>query len=240
MSAVLRMTGEGGRESPKFNPPAELDRKDRFRVLFLGVLGAALFTAAYFQPWWDFALFAPQYPKGLRLVISLTGVTGDVAEINIINHYIGMHGLDQAASLERAIAGWGVGAVGMMVLLFLLGSGKSWGWLATLPALALPLGFILDSFYWLHRFGHELDPKAPITMKPFTPTLFGEGKVGQFRTLATPGTGFWLAVAGVLMVGGAVVLRRRACQECARREECGKVCAGGFVGGTGAPPQESR
>ena len=33
---------------------------------------------------------APQYPRGLRLYAYGTGLAGDVHEINILNHYIGM------------------------------------------------------------------------------------------------------------------------------------------------------
>ena len=52
----------------------------------------------------DFELVAPQYPKGLKLDISLTGITGDVKEIDILNHYIGMRTMSDAASLESAMS----------------------------------------------------------------------------------------------------------------------------------------
>ncbi|MGZ3475271.1 MAG: cytochrome C, partial [Polyangiales bacterium] len=63
----------------------------------MSLAGAALFCASYFLPWWRLWLFAPQYPKGLEVGISLTGVGGDVRELNILNHYIGMKPLDLAA-----------------------------------------------------------------------------------------------------------------------------------------------
>lgn len=165
----------------------------------------------------------------------LTGVTGDVQEIDIINHYIGMGHLGEAAKLERQLAAWGIGVAGAAIAVLIVASGRRLGWLATLPAVVLPLGFVLDTFYWMYRFGHELDPMAPITMKPFTPTLFGEGRVGQFRTLATPEWGFWLSLAGFALVVYAVVRRRRVCHACPLHDRCGLVCPKALVGVPGDP-----
>ncbi|MCK6528407.1 cytochrome C [Myxococcota bacterium] len=216
-------------------PRATWSRSQRWVVLGLALLGAALIAVSYFLPYWHFALFAPQYPKGLNLVISLTGVTGDVQEIDIINHYIGMGHLGEAAKLERQLAAWGIGVAGAAIAVLIVASGRRLGWLATLPAVVLPLGFVLDTFYWMYRFGHELDPMAPITMKPFTPTLFGEGRVGQFRTLATPEWGFWLSLAGFALVVYAVVRRRRVCHACPLHDRCGLVCPKALVGVPGDP-----
>ena len=204
--------------------------RQRWSVLGLAIAGAALFALAFVQPWWTFTLFAPQYPEGLKLIISLTGVTGDVSEINIINHYIGMGHLDDAAQFERAWGGWMVGALGVAVVVGALALGKRLNWVGALAALGLPVGFCLDTMYWLYRFGHDLDPKAPIHLAAFTPTLFGEGKVGQFTTIATPGLGFWLAVAGVVMVAVAGVMRQRVCNACPTRNDCHTLCAHGLVG----------
>ena len=61
---------------------------DRWAVLVCAVVAVVLFGASFFLPWWRFWLYAPQYPKGLGLTISLTGMGGDVHEIDLLNHYI--------------------------------------------------------------------------------------------------------------------------------------------------------
>ena len=67
---------------------------------------SACYVASLFQPWWQFTLYAPQYPQGLDDSSSrLTGVTGDVREIDMLNHYIGMAHLALAAPTERQLAG---------------------------------------------------------------------------------------------------------------------------------------
>src|SRR5262252_5920597 len=68
-------------------------------------VAAALIVIAYFTPLWNLTMFAPQYPHGLRLDIfsyTLSGGHGgeDIVEINLLNHYIGMHDLAAADFTE--------------------------------------------------------------------------------------------------------------------------------------------
>jgi hypothetical protein len=167
---------------------------------------AALFVVALGKPWWLLKLYAPQYPHGLTLIISLTGLSGDVREVDMLNHYIGMAHLDAAAVFERRYATVAVYALsGALIALTLVLKGASARFIAALGAL-FPLGFIADSFFWLYRFGHDLNPRAPLHLPKFTPQLFGNGTIGQFMTFATPQSGFWLAVAGVALLFGPVIL----------------------------------
>lgn len=168
--------------------------------------GAALIPLSYLAPWWSFTLYAPQYPHGLRLLVSLSHVSGDVREVNMLNHYIGMKSLTLAAPLERAVALYAIIAVAAAVVLVALSLPPRWrrgsAALAALP----PLGFLVDSWFWLWRFGHDLDHHAPIKLAPFTPQLFGNGEIGQFMTFARPELGFWLGALAPLLVACAVQL----------------------------------
>jgi hypothetical protein len=147
-----------------------------------------------------FKLYAPQYPRGLTLVISLTGLGGDVHEIDTLNHYIGMGHLTDAARFEREHATLAVALLGVTLVGLSLWRAR-WARIAmALGAALFPLGFIVDSAYWLHRFGHELDPRAPLHIPAFTPELFGNGSIGQFMTFAVPQQGFVLAVLGVVLL----------------------------------------
>lgn len=196
----------------------------RWLVVALGVTGTLLFAASFTQPWWHFWLYAPQYPNGLELVISLRGITGDVHEIDLLNHYIGMGHLEYAAHTEIHYAGYGLIAVALMTAALAHVGGRKLNWLIPIPAVMLPLGFIADSFYWLYSFGHHLDPKAPLKIGTFTPQMFGNGKIGQFETYATPSMGFWLAIAGAVIIIGATIVRSRVCASCDARGSCRFVC----------------
>ena len=63
------------------------------------VLAAALLVLpTYLFPLWNLTMFAPQYGDGLRLDIYSYKLQGgnhgqDLKEINLLNHYIGMHDL---------------------------------------------------------------------------------------------------------------------------------------------------
>lgn len=202
----------------------------RWGVVALSLAAAGLFAAAYFSPWWRLWLFAPQYPKGLEISISLTGVSGDVRELNILNHYIGMKGLELAAETERRFAAQGVGLVAIIAIVVTIFAGKRWNWLLAAAGAVFPITFILDSEYWLYTFGHQLNPKAPLKIPPFTPQMFGTGKIGQFMTFARPDVGFWLAIAGVALLVGAALARRRVCATCRNASDCGPLCPRAFVG----------
>jgi len=80
--------------------------------------------------------------------------------------------------------------------------------LALVPAL-LPLFFIIEYSAWLWFFGHNLHPWGAFTVKPFMPTVFGEGKVAQFSTFSYPywGVALLLITCGCLIL--ALLLRRK-------------------------------
>jgi copper chaperone NosL len=201
-----------------------LQRRRRWAVLGLAIGGALAVLLSYQLPYWNFHLVAPQYPKGLSLQIALYGVLGDVQEIDILNHYIGMMPMSTAASLERSVSAYVVAAMGIGTLAGIVATGKRLGWLGLIPALGLPIGFLGDTLYWMYRFGHELDPHAPLEFSPFMPVLIGAGNIGQFHTTAWPASGFWLVLLGSAMATTAVVLRKRICDFCPKGATCGKAC----------------
>lgn len=213
---------------------------ERWLVVSLSLVAAGLYAWSYFLPWWKITLYAPQYPKGLWVSIWLNRLEGEVHEISLLNHYIGMASLDDAAVFERQIAAYAIIGLGVAVLALAIVPGRRLSPLLVLAGAAFPVGFVADSFYWLHRFGHELNPKAPLHFPPFTPKLYGLGEIGQFATYARPLTGFYVALAGVLVLTVAVLVRRRVCAVCGHAGKCGAVCPRLFVGpGAGLPGDEA-
>jgi len=194
-------------------PDAEL-RAHRARYvlpsLFLAA-AAVLLLVSLFQPYWRMILHAPQYPKGLTVHAYLNRLEGDVAEIDGLNHYIGMRKLDDAAKLERELSIMAVVAVSLLVLGAIFIHNRRAAWLA-LPALLFPAGFLIDLHLWLAHFGRNLDPHAALSssIKPFTPPVLGTGFVGQFSTVATPDVGLILAFVASAVILTGLWLHRRA------------------------------
>jgi hypothetical protein len=116
--------------------------------------------------------------------------------------------MGRAMSAAAHVVFWGIAAA---MLLLLWGARKSSGplyWLMILVPLALPLFFILDYAAWLWWYGHSLNDMGAFTVKPFMPTVFGDGKVAQFATHSYPYIGFGLMLA-LSAVSAVVALLRR-------------------------------
>jgi copper chaperone NosL len=188
-------------------------------ILTLVALGALLLLLSFRFPYWNVKLRAPQYPDGLHLSVYMDRVEGDVQEVNLLNHYIGMGKLDEAADFERQFAWYGLFALSLGAF-FLIPAGKKLRKLSYLPPFLFLGGFIGDFFYWLYRFGHDLSPDAPVRIKPFTPTFVGPGKIGQFTTMAMFGSGFWIAVAGSLILFYAIRQKQKLCAGCGEGIVC--------------------
>ena len=60
---------------------------------------------------------------------------------------------------------------------------------------SLPVLFIADYSYWLYHFGHNLHDWGAFKIKPFMPTVFGDGKIAQFITHSYPTIGFYIILA---------------------------------------------
>ena len=58
----------------------------------------------------------------------------------------------------------------------------------------MPAIFLVDFSGWLWWYGHTLNDMGAFTVKPFMPTVFGDGKVAQFTTHSYPYLGFGLMV----------------------------------------------
>lgn len=180
-------------------------------------LAAACVLVIYFLPLWNLTMFAPQYPEGLRLDIydhTLVGGNGgqDVKEINLLNHYIGMHDLTVEDFTEFK---WMPFALGGLALIFLramvFGTVKE-----LLDAFMVFMyfgAFSLWSFgYKLYRYGHDLSPTAAVTVPGFMPPMFGYRQIANFEVYSYPRAGTYVLVVALLLVSTALLLawRQRA------------------------------
>jgi hypothetical protein len=203
-----------------------------FRVLT--VVGLALMVGSYFAPMWWVSLKAVNYPEetfpdGVRIHMHWDRVANGcvgaeraevsddegldcVEEMNTINHYIGMEPIERGAQREMAAAPYLFIAFGAMLVAMLFYSGALW-WLLGVPAMLLPVAFVAVFTYWLWWFGHNLREWAAFTVKPFMPTVLGEGLVAQFSTYAYPHYGMFLSIVSALCIALAVLIRRKQLME---------------------------
>lgn len=175
------------------------------------LLSRVIIITSLFLPYWHMELHAPQYPENLHLSAHLNYLSGDVAEIDGLNHYIGMRPLNEAARFERATGVFAL--IGLAVLLELAAWIHSrWAVLLVLPVILFPAVFLLDLHLWMSHFGQNLDPEAPLSsaVDPFVPPILGTGLVGQFKTVASPGIGLIMASVASCLLVLALFFHRRA------------------------------
>ncbi len=210
--------------------PVEAREQDQLRYRLPNyLLGAAgvLLLISIFLPYWKMTLLAPQYPGGLAAVVYVNRITGDVQEIDGLNHYIGMRPLGEAAQLERSLSIYMVSAVSLLVAGAIFIHNK-YAVLLTLPALLYPIVFMGDMYYWMRNFGLNLDPTAPLSsaIKPFVPPILGSGMVAQFETIATLEIGMYLALLATVLILAGLYFHRRAYKPLVDAGQNGEASAG--------------
>ena len=175
------------------------------------LVAALLVAAATLLPVWGMVLVSTQYPEGLRMIVYPARIAGDLAEINALNHYIGMTPVSEGFFVElqylRPVL------VTVAAALVLAAAARRTRWLTMVPLVVLAglgVGGLGMMRYRLWQFGHQLDPQAPITIEPFTPPMIGLNQIAQFATYSYFSWGFFLPlVAAVLLALVAVADRRR-------------------------------
>ncbi len=149
-------------------------------------------------PVWKVSLEAPNYPKeafpdGIPVFFHFDGYSGDVQEMNTINHYIGMYPMEHGGQFERKIVPYFFLLLTLMMLGYLYLKNE-YSWLLMVVPIILPIAFLADYAGWLYWYGHNMQEWGAFTIKPFMPTVFGDGKVAQFTTHSYPTVGFYILV----------------------------------------------
>src|SRR5688572_16599861 len=128
----------------------------------LVLLGIVALVAGALLPLWRIQLVAPQYQEGLTLEMYTHKIAAgnggqDLAEINTLNHYIGMKPIAQADFAEMKLLPFAIGAFSLLAL-----RAAAVGRVLSLVDLAVLFcyfgAFSLGSFaYRLYSYGHHLD-----------------------------------------------------------------------------------
>ena len=169
------------------------------RILVAFASGALI--AVFFLPVWRIDLFAPQYPEGLTMYIWINNITGQVDIINGLNHYIGMKHITVAMFPEFKFLPYVVGffmLLGMIVAV----TGRS-RFLLYYLALTVAGGAMamIDFYNWGYKYGHNLDPTAPIQVPglSYQPPLLGHKRLLNFDAYSFPDVGGWIVVGAAIL-----------------------------------------
>ena len=178
---------------------------------------ASLLTLGVFVlPLWRIDLVAPQYPEGLGMLIRINTVSGikpnDLANINGLNHYIGMKAIEPDAIPELRVMPWIVVGLATLGLLGAAFGRRSvlYVWLGSFAMLAV-VG-LYDFWRWEYDYGHDIDFEHAIIKIPgmtYQPPLIGTKQLLNFTAASWPAGGaICLGVAFALGIAALVVTRR--------------------------------
>ncbi len=182
-----------------------LDRPIRLGARIVLALLVIPMALSMTQPLWRMKMVAPQYPHGLQIDVYTYKLAGgnhdhDIAEINELNHYIGMMKVNRESMSDLS---WLPFAFGLLIVIALRAAAI--GSVRSLIDLSVLVGYVavfsMARFvYKLYTFGHFLDPHAPVHIEPFMPVVLGTKQVANFTTHSYPLTGTFL----VLVFAGGI------------------------------------
>ena len=180
----------------------------RKRPRIILAIGSLALLLTFIFPLWKITLEAPQYPEGIGMYIRINDVTGvakhDLKNINGLNHYIGMKEIHPEAIPELKIMPFII--IGLSIFgLVAAAAGKrwlAWAWVGVF-FIAIVVGMV-DFWLWQYDYGHNLDPKAAISIPgmSYQPPLIGPKKLLNFTAHSWPALGGW--VMFLVLVGASL------------------------------------
>jgi len=181
------------------------------RKIFLVTSLSLILT--YFFPLWKITLDAPQYPEGIGMYIWLDQITGknkhDLANINGLNHYIGMKAIVPDSIPELKVMPYIIAGMIFLGLLVFLINKKWFGWVWVILFICLMIYGLYDYYQWGYDYGHNLDPKAAIKVPgmSYQPPIIGSKQILNFTSTSLPATsGF---IMGLSILAGIYALLRK-------------------------------
>ena len=183
------------------------------------IAASLILILSFFFPIWYIDLEAPQYPEGIGLEIWLNKIAGqkpnDLANINGLNHYIGMKEINPDAIPEMKIMPFII----IFLIVFGLISGISGK--RSLVYIWIVLFFVVaavglyDFYMWEYDYGHNLNPHAAIKIPgmAYQPPLIGSKMLLNFNAISMPHMGSYILVAAVVLAVLAIIIDKKSKKE---------------------------
>jgi len=176
------------------------------------IIGALMIMLTFVFPLWYIDLEAPQYPEGIGLEIWINQIVGqnphDLANINGLNHYIGMKEIEPESIPELKIMPY------LMIFMMLFGImaailGKRpivYTWILLFIIMAV-VG-MYDFYMWEYDYGHNLNPQAAIKIPgmAYQPPLIGSKMLLNFNAISMPHIATYILVCTVVLAAIALII----------------------------------
>ena len=179
------------------------------------IIAALMVMLTFVFPLWYIDLEAPQYPEGIGLQIWINQIVGqnphDLANINGLNHYIGMKEIEPESIPELKIMPY------LMIFMMLFGLmagilGKRnlvYIWILLFVIMAA-IG-MYDFYMWEYDYGHDLNPLAAIKIPgmAYQPPLIGSKMLLNFNAISMPHIATYILGFVVMLAAAALVIDKK-------------------------------
>ena len=178
--------------------------KTHTRVLIF--ISCLLMLSANFLPLWHILLDAPQYPEGLEMKIWLNGLSGNINQINGLNHYIGMKFISVDDFKEFKLLPYVFGALTIIGIAAAIVKSQKLLWIWVIGLCLFAIVGLSDFYMWEYSYGHNLNPHAAIKVEGmnYQPPLFGYKQLLNFTAGSLPDTGGILVGLGGVLAAAAL------------------------------------
>ena len=181
----------------------------------LTIIAALMVMLTFVFPLWYIDLEAPQYPEGIGLQIWINQIVGqnphDLANINGLNHYIGMKEIEPESIPELKIMPY------LMIFMMLFGLmagilGKRnlvYIWILLFVIMAA-IG-MYDFYMWEYDYGHDLNPLAAIKIPgmAYQPPLIGSKMLLNFNAISMPHIATYILAIVVMLSAVALIIDKK-------------------------------
>lgn len=183
------------------------------KKLIVIILPPILVAISLFTPFWSISMKAPFLQKPLMVeVYPLFGLKGDLKNVNVVNHYVGLGEINPEHIPELKYIP--IVYMGLIVLSVAAGliynHGKTFYAVWTIYVILLAT-IPIYAYTWMYNYTHTIKPGAPIEIEPFDPPFFGFHKIANFYITSYLGPAFFLPLAAaVIQIYPRIRERRRA------------------------------
>lgn len=182
------------------------------RKMFYLLASIVLTLVSLVFPIWVISMKAPflQYPLTIG-IYPLQGIVGDLRNLNIVNHYVGLGEIHPENIPELAYIPFLYLAYIVLITVMSILNGRNNKLFYILMGIFMILLVSLPiyAYMWMYNYTHTINPRAPIKLEPFDPPFFGVYKLANFNITSYLGPAFFLPlVAAIIQIVANLRYRR--------------------------------
>ncbi len=174
----------------------------KVKEIMVRVVPPILVIISLFTPFWGISMKAPFLAQPLTVeVYPLFGLKGDLKNVNVVNHYVGLGEISPEKIPElQYIPYVYLTLIALSIIAGILNEKGKTFYLVWLIYVVLLAGVPIYAYIWMYNYTHTINPNAPIEIEPFDPPFFGVHKIANFDITSYLGPAFFLPLVSAIIL----------------------------------------